>query len=81
LCLGAILLLVAFVRKKRIDGVEYHYLVQGTRIDGKVKQRVVAYLGKHRTVEAAYLHWAREGRKRGRKQYATKMMKTLEPFL
>ncbi len=81
LCLGAILLLVAFVRKKRVDGVEYYYLVRGVRSGGKVTQKVIAYLGKHKTVEAAYLHWVREGRKRGRKAYATKMMKQLEPYL
>jgi len=72
---------VAFNRKKRIDGVEYYYLVEGTRIDGKVKQRVIAYLGKHKTVGAAYLHWVRESRKPERKQYAKKMMKLLEPHI
>lgn len=72
---------MAFVRKKRIDGVEYFYLVEGTRVDGKVRQRVIAYLGKHKTVGAAYLHWVRESRKPGRKQYATKMMKQLEPHI
>jgi hypothetical protein len=72
---------VAFVRKKRIDGVEYYYLVEGTRIDGKVRQRVIAYLGKHETVGEAYLHWVRESRKPGRKLYAAKMMKLLEPHI
>jgi len=72
---------VAFKRKKRIDGVEYYYLVEGTRVGGKVKQRVIAYLGKHKTVGAAYLHWVRESRKPGRKQYAKRMMKVLAPHI
>jgi hypothetical protein len=72
---------VAFKRKKRIDGVEYYYLVEGTRVNGKVKQRVIAYLGKHKTVGAAYLQWVRESRKPGRKVYAKKMMKVLAPHI
>ena len=73
--------LVAYIRKKMIDGVQYHYLVEGTRVDGKVKQRVIAYMGKHKTVGAAYLHWLRESHKPGRKTYAQKIMKQLEPFI
>ena len=78
---GAKLLFVAYVRKKKVGDVYYFYLVQGERIAGKVKQRVVAYLGKHETVGAAYLHWVRESRKPGRKQFAMKMMKQLEPYI
>jgi hypothetical protein len=78
---GAKLLFVAYVRKKKIGDVYYFYLVEGSRVDGKVRQHVVAYLGKHETVGAAYLHWVRESRKPGRKQFATKMMKQLEPFI
>ena len=72
---------MSYVRRKWIDGIEYFYLVEGKKIDGKVKQRVIAYLGKHETVGAAYLHWVRESRKPGRKQYAKRMMRLLEPHI
>lgn len=72
---------MSYVRRKRIDGIEYFYLVEGKKIDDKVKQRVIAYLGKHKTVGAAYLHWVRESRKPGRKLYAKKMMKVLAPHI
>ena len=36
---------MAFLRKKKISGKVYYYLVQNSRIDGKVKQKVIAYLG------------------------------------
>jgi len=39
---------MAYVRKKG----KYHYLVEGYREGGKVKQRVLAYLGEHETVES-----------------------------
>ena len=44
---------MAYVRKNRVDGVEYYQLVQGYREEGKVKQRVLAYLGRYPTVDAA----------------------------
>jgi hypothetical protein len=44
---------MAFVRSKQIGGTLYHYLAEGVRRDGKVKQVVIAYLGPHSTVEAA----------------------------
>lgn len=70
-----------FVRKKLVNGVEYHYLVQGVRDGDRVKQKVIVYLGKHKSVEEAYLYWVREARKPERKQQAEKMLKQLEPFL
>lgn len=74
-------ILVAYIRRKKVDGNWYFYLVEGTRVNGKVRQRVVAYLGKYATVGAAYLHWVRESRKPERKQYAMQMMKQLEPYI
>jgi len=35
---------MAFIRKKKIRGKDYSYLVESYREDGKVKQRVLAYL-------------------------------------
>ncbi|MFH1403554.1 MAG: hypothetical protein ABIH11_04715 [Candidatus Altiarchaeota archaeon] len=34
-----------FVRKKRIKGREYYYLVKSVRRDGRVSQEFVEYLG------------------------------------
>src|SRR5215211_906934 len=45
---------MAYVRKKQIKGGEYYYLVEGHRNeDGKVRQRVIKYLGKHGSMEEA----------------------------
>jgi hypothetical protein len=44
---------MAYVRKKRVGKYEYYQLVEGRRIDGKVRQRVIAHLGKHPSLEAA----------------------------
>jgi len=44
---------VAFIRKKRVNGREYYQLVENYRDDGKHRQRVLAHLGKHSTIEAA----------------------------
>jgi hypothetical protein len=35
---------VAYVRKKRVGKYEYYQLVEGKRVDGKVRQRVIAHL-------------------------------------
>ena len=37
---------MAFIRKKTIYGNEYYYLVKNIRKKGKVKQKVIRYLGK-----------------------------------
>jgi hypothetical protein len=44
---------MAFVRTKWIGDHGYHYLVEGHRKGGEVRQVVLAYLGRHATVEAA----------------------------
>jgi hypothetical protein len=46
---------MAYVRKKRVGKYEYYQLVEGKRVDGKVRQRVIAHLGKHDSIEAARL--------------------------
>jgi carbamoylphosphate synthase small subunit len=75
---------VAFVRTKTIKGIDYRYLVEGVRDGGKVHQRVVAYLGAHKSVKAAHAHWVREARKqqgRAAKRHAQQMVKTLKQYL
>jgi hypothetical protein len=42
-----------FVRKKVSKGGTYYYLVQSRRAGGKVRQKVVAYLGTYATVQEA----------------------------
>jgi hypothetical protein len=49
---------VAFVREKKVRGKDgtihrYYALVEGRRVGGKVRQRQIAYLGKHPSLEAA----------------------------
>ena len=39
---------MAFIVKKKIHGKEYYYLNENKRIDGKVKTKTLAYLGKDR---------------------------------
>ena len=39
---------MAFIVKKKIHGNEYYYLNENKRIDGKVKTKTLAYLGKDR---------------------------------
>src|SRR3972149_8384651 len=39
---------MAFVVKKTINGKEYFYLNENKRIDGKVKTKTLAYLGKNK---------------------------------
>lgn len=38
---------MAYVRTKKRKGKTYYYLVEGKRINGKVKQKVLKYLGTH----------------------------------
>jgi hypothetical protein len=75
---------VPFIRVKFIKGREYRYLVEGVRVDGKVRQRVIAYLGEHETVQAAYDYW--RGQMKGAKdadakQHAREMVSKLKPYL
>ena len=36
---------MVYVRAKKIKGKIYYYLVEGKLVEGKVKQKVVMYLG------------------------------------
>jgi len=51
---------LAFVRIKRVDGGEYHQLVESRRVDGKPRQKVLVHLGHYQTVDEALRRWPRE---------------------
>jgi len=36
---------MAYIRNKKIKGKLYYYVVEGNLIEGKVKQKVILYLG------------------------------------
>lgn len=40
-----------YIRKKIIQNKEYYYLVKGDKINGKVKQKVIAYIGNKEKLE------------------------------
>src|ERR671932_2132742 len=44
---------MSFIRKKRVGEREYYQLVENRRENGAHRQRVLAHLGKHATVEDA----------------------------
>jgi len=41
---------MAYIRSKKIKGKIYYYIVEGKLIKGKVKQKVVLYLGNIDTI-------------------------------
>ena len=41
---------MSFIRAKKINGKHYFYLVSNSRINGKVRQKVVKYLGKSENI-------------------------------
>lgn len=43
-----------FVRSKVRKGGAYHYLVTNVRVEGRVRQKVVCYLGRYDCIEDAY---------------------------
>ncbi len=43
-----------YIRKKVIKGHEYYYLVEGKLINGKVKQRVITYIGNKEKLNRFY---------------------------
>jgi hypothetical protein len=59
---------VAYVRRKRLKGHDYYYLVASFRQDGKVKTRTLKYLGTTPQVppQYQYLLEARRGLVQGR---------------
>ena len=47
---------MAYVRKKRLKGRDYYYLVESYRRDGKIKTRTIKYLGRSPDVPPEYRH-------------------------
>ena len=45
---------MAFVRRKRLKGHDYYYLVESRRQNGKVKTRTLKYLGRTPDVPAQF---------------------------
>ena len=45
---------MAYVRRKRLKGHDYYYLVESYRQDGKVKTRTLKYLGTTPKVPSQY---------------------------
>ncbi|MFA5343614.1 MAG: hypothetical protein WC381_06590 [Kiritimatiellia bacterium] len=58
---------MAYVRRKRLKGHDYYYLVASHRQDGKVKTRTLKYLGTTPNVPAQcqYLLESRRGHRQG----------------
>ena len=73
-----------FIRTKTIKGIEYYYLVESVRVDGKPRQRVIAYLGEHSTVKAAFRYWQEQvsaGPDATARKHAREMLKRLKAYL
>jgi hypothetical protein len=73
-----------FVRKKLVKGHVYFQLVENTWANGKVKQRLLLYLGPHSTLQAAHKHWKRELDRETdteRKRRARQMLADIEKYL
>lgn len=47
---------MAYVRKKRLKGHDYYYLVESYRRNGKVRTRMIKYLGTSPDVPQEYQH-------------------------
>ena len=45
---------MAYVRRKRVKGHDYYYLVKSYRLNGKVKTRMLKYLGASPHVPAPF---------------------------
>lgn len=55
---------MSFVRKKEVKGQTYYYLVECRWVDGKPRQKVIAYLGAYATVRGAHAYWTRQAKKK-----------------
>ena len=73
-----------FIRQKTVKGKVYYYLCEGIWEDGKVRQKVLLYLGKFESVQQAYHHWQGQvtaATAAKAKSRARAMVKKLEPYL
>lgn len=75
---------IPFIRTRTIRGIAYNYLVESYREDGKPHQRILAYLGEHKTVAAAHSRWSEQAKTAPdavSRKHAREMMKRLEQYL
>ena len=60
---------MAYVRRKRLKGHDYYYLVESYRRDGKVRTRTLQYLGTTPEVPAKFQYLLEASRaRRGQQQ-------------
>jgi len=66
---------VAFIRKKHIKGHAYYYLVEGRVVNGKIRQKVIRYLGNPETILERYAFWDKNHEARGFHAKLAKLLK------
>lgn len=54
---------MAYIRTKTLHGNKYFFLVEGKNIDGKVKQKVLKYLGTPETIVTRYNFFDKHNKK------------------
>ncbi len=60
---------MAYVRRKRLKGHDYYYLVESYRQEGRVRTRTLQYLGRTPEVPARFQYLLEAGRtRRGQQQ-------------
>lgn len=60
---------MAYVRRKRLKGHDYYYLVESYRQEGRVRTRTLQYLGRTPKVPARFQYLLEAGRtRRGQQQ-------------
>jgi hypothetical protein len=78
-------LFMPFIRSKTIKGRVYFYLVESYWADGgKPRQRVLLYLGRFETVQAAYHYWQGQvtaAKDAAGRRHARMMVGKLEAYL
>jgi hypothetical protein len=73
-----------FIRSKNIRGRVYFYLCESFWENGKPRQRVLCYLGKHSTVKAAFGYWQEQAKAtKGveERKHAREMVKKLKQYV
>lgn len=48
---------MAYIRKKKIKGYTYYYVVKGVYSKGKLKQKIVKYLGTVENILRKFKFW------------------------
>jgi len=51
---------MAYVRSKKIKGQTYYYVVEGKLVSGKVKQKVLKYLGNVNHILEVFTEYKKE---------------------